>query len=373
MAGSKYAYVKSFEQPDSLLPNTFLVCRIDGHAFHRFTSLHEFQKPNDERGLRLMDAAAKAVMEEFPDIVLAFGESDEYSFLLRRSAALYTRRQSKIVTSIVSLFTASYIFLWPKFFSSSPPSLHLDPDKNKEEEGDQFNLSSTTTTLLYPPTFDGRIVCYPTEKEVKDYFRWRQVDTHINNLYNTVFWALVQQGGQTTTEAHATLRGTVSSQKHEILFSRFGINYNTLPARYRKGSILVRETLPEALELQPQLQITTPSETQALEKEDISSQEERKDEQPVQGRSREPTQGDLTTENNDPENDNSNSKENEDSEESRKRARAREKKLEKIRRKKEEKEKARGKGKAGVVVLHEDLIGEEFWERRGEVVFEGGS
>ena len=42
-------------------------------------------------------------------------------------------------------------------------------------------------------------------------------------------------------------------------------------------------------------------------------------------------------------------------------------------RKKEGKEKARAKGKVGIVVLHEDLIGEEFWERRGEVVFEGGS
>ena len=29
-----------------------------------------------------MDAAAKAVMEEFPDIVLAFGESDEYSYVI---------------------------------------------------------------------------------------------------------------------------------------------------------------------------------------------------------------------------------------------------------------------------------------------------
>jgi tRNA(His) 5'-end guanylyltransferase len=29
---------------------------------------------------------------------------------------------------------------------------------------------------------------------------------HINNLYNTTFWSLVQQGGQTTTKAHATLR-----------------------------------------------------------------------------------------------------------------------------------------------------------------------
>lgn len=173
MAGSKYAYVKAFEQPDSLLPNTFLLCRVDGHAFHRFTSLHDFQKPNDERGLRLMDAAAKAVMEEFPDIVLAFGESDECSFLLRRSTSLYTRRESKILSSIVSLFTASYIFLWPTFFSSSslPP---LDPDNDHEQRPNPPKSDSTTTftTLRYPPTFDARIVCYPTEKEVKDYFRW---------------------------------------------------------------------------------------------------------------------------------------------------------------------------------------------------------
>lgn len=35
MAGTKYAYVKSFELPDPLLPGTFLVLRVDGHAFHR--------------------------------------------------------------------------------------------------------------------------------------------------------------------------------------------------------------------------------------------------------------------------------------------------------------------------------------------------
>ena len=33
----------------------------------------------------------------------------------------------------------------------------------------------------------------------------------------------------------------MSSQKHEILFGRFGINYNELPDRFKKGSVLVRE------------------------------------------------------------------------------------------------------------------------------------
>ncbi|KXN82986.1 putative tRNA(His) guanylyltransferase [Leucoagaricus sp. SymC.cos] len=214
MANTKYAYVRNFELPDPLLPGTFLVFRLDGHSFHRFSDVHNFAKPNDVRALELMDHAARDTMEVHPDIVLAFGESDEFSFLLKKSTSIYSRRQSKILSTLTSQFTSSYVFHWSKYFPNTP--------------------------LQYPPSFDGRIVLYPTEKEVKDYFAWRQADTHINNLYNTTFWAL-QQGGQTTTEAHATLRGTFSKDKNEILFSRFKINYNTIDPRFRKGSVLVRE------------------------------------------------------------------------------------------------------------------------------------
>jgi tRNA(His) guanylyltransferase len=35
MAKSKYEYVKSFEKDDSLLPNTWMVLRIDGRGFHK--------------------------------------------------------------------------------------------------------------------------------------------------------------------------------------------------------------------------------------------------------------------------------------------------------------------------------------------------
>ncbi|KAF9449765.1 Thg1-domain-containing protein [Macrolepiota fuliginosa MF-IS2] len=219
MANTKYAYVRNFELPDPLLPNTFLVFRVDGHSFHRFSDAHNFTKPNDIRALQLMDHAARDTMEAHPDIVLAFGESDEYSFLLKKSTTIYSRRQSKILSTLTSQFTSSYVYHWSGYFPDKP--------------------------LQYPPSFDGRIVLYPTEKEVKDYFAWRQADTHINNLYNTTFWALVQEGNQTTTEAHATLRGTFSKDKNEILFSRFNINYSTIDARFRKGSVLVREALDE--------------------------------------------------------------------------------------------------------------------------------
>jgi hypothetical protein len=36
MANSKYAYVRSFELPDPILPDTFMVFRLDGHSFHRW-------------------------------------------------------------------------------------------------------------------------------------------------------------------------------------------------------------------------------------------------------------------------------------------------------------------------------------------------
>ena len=42
-----------------MLPNTWLVVRIDGRGFHKFTDAHNFHKPNDVRALRLMNHAAK--------------------------------------------------------------------------------------------------------------------------------------------------------------------------------------------------------------------------------------------------------------------------------------------------------------------------
>lgn len=44
----------------------------------RFSDAHDFAKPNDIPALDLMNRAAKAVMDDIPDVVLAFGESDEY-------------------------------------------------------------------------------------------------------------------------------------------------------------------------------------------------------------------------------------------------------------------------------------------------------
>nr|ACO15695.1 Probable tRNAHis guanylyltransferase [Caligus clemensi] len=223
MAHSKFEYVRSFESKDSLLPNTWLVVRIDGRGFHAFSNEHDFEKPNDVRALNLMNAAAKVVIEAFTDTVLAYGQSDEYSFVFRRNTNLYSRRSAKIATNVTSLFAANYVYLWPQFFPDKP--------------------------LKVAPSFDGRCVCYPTDANLRDYLSWRQADCHINNLYNTVFWALVLKGGLTNREAQERLKGTLSGDKNEILFSQFQINYNQEAQQFRKGSTLLKKKAPVPVEI----------------------------------------------------------------------------------------------------------------------------
>ncbi|CAL5866814.1 uncharacterized protein PFLUO_LOCUS1024 [Penicillium psychrofluorescens] len=217
MANSKYEYVKSFEQPDILLPNTWIVVRIDGRGFHKLSDYYAFKKPNDRRALDLMNAAAVEVMNDLPDLCIAYGISDEYSFVFHPSCELFERRNSKLVTTVVSSFTAHYIHQWNSYFSSTP----LQP--------------------RYLPSFDGRAVIYPNTQILRDYMSWRQVDCHINNLYNTTFWTMVLQGGMNNTDAEQELKGTVSADKNEILFKRFGINYNNELEIYKKGSVVYRQ------------------------------------------------------------------------------------------------------------------------------------
>ena len=88
------------------------------------------------QALLLMNYAATVVMNEFKgrpvmlcccfnpraDIFIAYGQSDEYSFIFDKSTSLYSRRSDKIATNLVSLFTSAYCLGWKNFF---PPEYEL--------------------------------------------------------------------------------------------------------------------------------------------------------------------------------------------------------------------------------------------------------
>lgn len=162
------------------------------------------------------------------------GQSDEFSFIFSRSSSLYNRRQNKLISLVVSKFSSAFVFNWSKYF--------LD------------------VQLIYPPSFDARCVLYPNKEVLIDYLKWRQVDCHINNLYNTVFHLITGQyinysfddegkivltplksdlPAKTPQEAVSDLRGTLKKDKHDIMFDNYKINYNNELEQFKKGSLLI--------------------------------------------------------------------------------------------------------------------------------------
>ena len=85
MANSKYEYVKLFEKENYLLPDTYIIIRVDGKGFHKFSQFYEFEKPNDLKALQVMNLAAEKLMSKYSDVMLAYGDSDEYSFCCVRT------------------------------------------------------------------------------------------------------------------------------------------------------------------------------------------------------------------------------------------------------------------------------------------------
>ena len=159
--------------------------------------------------------SAMSVMEEFTEIFMSYGQSDEFSFVFERNAEVFNRRSEKILSCVVSRFSAAYTFYWNTIFPS--------------------------VQLKFPPCFDGRTILYPSYTNLRDYFSWRQADCHINNLYNTCFWALVNSGNYNKQQANQLLKPTFSADKHEILFKQFNINYNNIPSVFRKGTTIFRK------------------------------------------------------------------------------------------------------------------------------------
>ncbi|KMZ66975.1 putative tRNA(His) guanylyltransferase [Zostera marina] len=222
MANSKYEYVKEFEVDDKLPLYNWIVVRIDGCHFKRFTTDHGFDKPNDECGLNLMNSCAAAMFDRFADIVIAYGFSDEYSFIWKESTEFHERRKSKILSLSVSFFTGVYIRNWEKFFPKN-------------------DLKDT-------PCFDARVICYPKARIIKHYLEYKQTDCHVNNQYNTCFWVLVKSG-KTVGEAQKFLMGTHKKEKNDLLFIQHAINYKELPAIFRKGSFVYRKRVEETVKL----------------------------------------------------------------------------------------------------------------------------
>lgn len=178
---------------------SYVVLRIDGRGFHTFTK--NLERPYCRPLADALDRAAIGLCHEMIGCRFAFGQSDEYSFLLTdfetpNAPLWFDGNVQKIVSVSASLFTG--------FFNQA------------------FSAPK-------PAAFDSRVLVISQRSEVENYFLWRQLDASANSLNMLA----------SAHYSHAELVGKTTDEKHELLFAK-GINWAKQPADFKRGRIVRR-------------------------------------------------------------------------------------------------------------------------------------
>ena len=194
-------YEKSLDQ--IILPETYMVARLDGRNFTRLTKeTCQFEAPFDMRFRDLMITTTKSLMDCGFRILT---ESDEISLLFSPEDNTFGRKVRKYNSTLAGEASAA------------------------------FSLA-----LGLKASFDCRIVPLPNLKRLQDYFVWRQEDAYRNSLNAYCYWTLRKEG-MTARAATALLEGKSVAYKNELLFSK-GINFNDIPAWQKRGIGIIKES-----------------------------------------------------------------------------------------------------------------------------------
>ena len=189
-----------------VLPEIYIVARIDGRGFTRLTKeVHSFEAPYDVKFRDMMIATVEHLMDCGFRVVYGYTQSDEISLLFHRDESAFGRKARKFDSILAGEASAKFSLLL----------------------GDLA-------------AFDCRLCELPNAALVRDYFRWRNEDAHRNALNAHCYWAL-RKGGRGVKEATDYLLRLSVADKNELLFQH-GVNFNDLPNWQKRGIGLYWET-----------------------------------------------------------------------------------------------------------------------------------
>lgn len=192
--------MREFEdcQESYLLPETYIVARLDGRGFSSLTQEMGCKKPFDENFFDIMSKIIEKIIKDSGfNIIYGYLESDEISLLFKPKIYNFGRRLNKYITILSSL--SSSIF-------------------TKE------------TNIIC--SFDCRISQLPSVQLVCDYFQWRQLDATRNCLNSYAYYILRENLSK--KECNKVLYKMNASDLNDLLF-RKGINFNDIACWQKRG------------------------------------------------------------------------------------------------------------------------------------------
>lgn len=185
---------------------TYAIVRIDGKAFHTYTK--KLPRPYCEELATCMDHAAMELCKTMMGCRIAYGQSDEYSFLLtdfekEDTEMWFSGNIQKMASVSASIFTAHF--------------------------ADASEVLRTKFSVPKVAMFDSRVFVIPSRTDVINYFIWRQQDATRNSLSMLA----------STHFNHKALHGKKSADMHEMLAQK-DINWNNMNTAFKRGRLIER-------------------------------------------------------------------------------------------------------------------------------------
>ena len=215
-----------------LMKRTPVIIRLDGKAFHTFT--RGLNKPFDKIMVNTMIDTTYELCKNIQGCVFGYTQSDEITLILQDYYRLNTdawfdyevQKMCSIAASMASMaFNKFFKKAMTEWWNATVDSLESEDPKNdiKYQEADKL-LTTYANALNHGAMFDARVFNIPKE-EVTNLIYWRQLDAQRNS---------VQMVGQANYSS-SHLEGKSCEQIKMLLRCDFGINWDGLPTRWKRG------------------------------------------------------------------------------------------------------------------------------------------
>jgi tRNA(His) 5'-end guanylyltransferase len=207
------------------VPNrSYVIIRLDGKGFSKYTK--RFEKPFDDLLSNVMDAATIELCK-YMTPAFAYTQSDEISLVFSTienidADMVFDGKVQKLCSISASKVTAA--------FNKTMLRLLLSFKYPKDE---LFEKIATGDFPEIDAVFDSRVFVIPDIREVANYFIWRQQDCTRNSVSMAAHALL----------GHSATMNKSSDEKQEMLFQEKGVNWNDYLPKYKRGTIIKKQTI----------------------------------------------------------------------------------------------------------------------------------
>lgn len=199
--------MKHYENRERLSKDQAVIIRVDGKAFHTWTSKANADKPFDYHIIETMVKATALTAKQMQGFKLAYTQSDEATFCLiadgEKEMGWFDYKTHKLVSLAASYFT---YFFNEEYYESVSEEWHPRP--------------------CPPAFFDARAYTVPLH-DVGNVFVWRQQDWERNSI---------QMLGQSRF-SHKQLQGKSNKEVLDMLES-VGVRWDELNRRNKWGTFI---------------------------------------------------------------------------------------------------------------------------------------